>query len=60
MKRLNAIQSQNLSFLKFFIIALLFVFLVKVGNGIFGGKNNEISRSTPTPPQSGILTIWKG
>jgi hypothetical protein len=27
MKRLNAIQSKNLNFLKFFIISLLFVFL---------------------------------
>jgi hypothetical protein len=59
MKRLNAIQSQNLSFFKFFIVALLLVFLVKLGNGIFGGKSNQISRSTPTPPQTGVLTILK-
>jgi hypothetical protein len=60
MKRLNAIQSQNLNFLKFFIIALLFVFLAKIGNGIFGGKNNEISKNIPAPPQSGALVVWKG
>lgn len=60
MKRLNAIQSQNLKFVKFFIIALFFVFLIKVADGIFGNKNNEMSRKTPAPLQSGVPTAWKG
>jgi len=60
MKRLNAIQSQNLSFLKFFIFALLLIFLAKFGRGIFEYENNEISGSTPISQQSGTLNIWRG
>lgn len=60
MKRMNAIQYQNLSFVKFFIIALLFVFLVKMGSSIFVSKQNEISRNTPLPPQASGIKTWRG
>jgi len=59
MKRLNAIQSNNLNFLKFFIISLLFVFLVKIGSGILEAKNKEISKNKPKPPQSKVSVVWK-
>ncbi|MCU0440291.1 MAG: hypothetical protein MUC49_20570 [Raineya sp.] len=59
MKRLNSIQAQNLSFFKFFMISLAVVVLIKIGANIFGEKNIEVSKSTPSPSQS-AQTILKG
>lgn len=59
MKRLNAIQTQNLSFFKFFMISLAVVLLIKIGENIFGEKTVEMSKSIPTPSQNAQI-VFKG